>query len=209
MAPPPPPPPTVRLVGIPRPPGPTPGGPPRLVGRIGPITPGRPQHHATVHNSDGDTVIINLGDVKSKSRVRSDPSKGVLAWVAGGSSKNKKGKAHGKDFVHRFFAPGAPEENKSSRPTSFIEREEKRRRQTFLQQDPLNVHQTILKNLQGSARAPITSVYDLAKLITSSCADVFDQYRIPPHFQFFDFFERSIGAVVSKTSITAERKPFL
>jgi hypothetical protein len=167
-----------------------------------------PPHLAAVHNSDGARVIINLGDVKSKSRVRSDPSKGVLAWVAGGSSKNKKGKAHGKDFVHHFFAPGAPEGNKSSRPTSSIEREEKRRRQTFLQQDPLNVHQTILKNLQGSARAPITSVYDLAKLITSSCVDVFDQYRIPPDFQFFDFFERSIGAVVSKTSITAERKPF-
>ena len=62
--------------------------------------------------------------------------------------------------------------------------------------DPLDVHQTILRYLKGPARAPITTIYDLANLISNSCANVFDQYSVPDAFQFLDFFERSIGNIV-------------
>ena len=143
-------------------------------------------------------ININIRNAKHKSRVKSEPSKGLLAWMAGSSAKRRKGKTYGKDV---FAYPFVREKSDNRRPSSSIEREEKTRRQAFLQQDPLNIHQTILKNLQGSTRAPVTSVYDLAKLVTNSCVEAFDQYKIPPDFQFFDFFERSIGAVVRKTSI--------
>jgi len=63
--------------------------------------------------------------------------------------------------------------------------------------DPLDVQQTILRYLKSSARAPITTTYELANLITNSCANVFDQYSVPDAFQFLDFFERSIGNIVS------------
>lgn len=66
----------------------------------------------------------------------------------------------------------------------------------LIQEDPLNVQQTILNYLTLSSRSPVTSVYDLATLITNSCANVFDQHRIPDEFQFLDFFEHSIGVVV-------------
>ena len=173
-----------------------------------PPGPPPPPNLAAAQNRDAGLVIVNLGDAKSKSKVKPDTSKGMVAWMASGRSKEKKRKrkSYAKDSVDPLFAA---EENKNSRPASSIEREENRRRQTFFQQDPLNIHQAILKNLQGSARAPITSVYGLAKLITSSCTDVFDQYKIPPDFQFFDFFERSIGAVVSKVLGNAESNSFL
>lgn len=60
----------------------------------------------------------------------------------------------------------------------------------------VDVHHMILEYLKGSARAPVTSVYDLAKVITNTCANVFDQYTIPDTLQFFEFFERSIGNIV-------------
>jgi hypothetical protein len=72
-----------------------------------------------------------------------------------------------------------------------------------LQDDPLNVHQMILKHLQTSARVPVTTAYDLAGLIAQSCANVFDQHQVPDEFQFFDFFERSIGMVVSIETLQA------
>jgi hypothetical protein len=63
--------------------------------------------------------------------------------------------------------------------------------------DELDVLEMILLYLKGSARAPVTTVYDMANLITVSCANVFDQYSVPDAFQFLDFFERSIGNIVS------------
>lgn len=66
-----------------------------------------------------------------------------------------------------------------------------------IRDDPLDVHQTILRYLKGSARSPITTIYDLANLITNCCANTFDQYSVPDAFQFLDFFERSIGNIVS------------
>lgn len=124
---------------------------------------------------------------------------GVLGWVTGKSSKQSaRGPALGRirewaaDLPADFISQ--PGDDVDSRPSSS---EEKRKCLAFLKQDPLNVHQLILKHLQGSARKPITTVSELAILITDSCVGLFDQYQIPDEFQFFDFFERSIGAVVS------------
>ena len=145
---------------------------------------------------DGTNVIINLEEAKSKGKVTvKAENSGVLGWLAG-AGKGRKGRRDSIDPLG-FIPPG---EAKHSRPTSSIDQEEKRRRRAFLQVDPLNVHQTILKHLQGTARAPVTSAYEMAKLITNTCTDVFDQYRIPPEYQFFDFFERSIGNLVRKLS---------
>jgi hypothetical protein len=75
---------------------------------------------------------------------------------------------------------------------------EKRKRLALLRQDPLNVHQKVLKHLQSPMRPPITSIYDVASLVVHSCINVFDQYQVPDEFRFFEFFERSIGVVVSR-----------
>jgi hypothetical protein len=202
-----------RRASNPGPPPPPPSNwPVGLRSQIGQIVP--PGHNnepveppTLIYDPRGPPVIVNLPwQTKSRSRsTRSEPPKGgVLAWMAGTSRKKSSGKRRQYESSGgSLLVSGEP---KTSRPTSSMEEEEKRRRRAFLQQDPLNVHQTILKHLQGSARAPITSVYGLAKLITSSCADVFDPYKIPPDFQFFDFFERSIGAVVSNFNPPEENK---
>lgn len=69
--------------------------------------------------------------------------------------------------------------------------------QKRLVQFATTLQQTILRYLKSSARAPIMTIYELANLITNSCANVFDQYSVPDAFQFLDFFERSIGNIVS------------
>jgi hypothetical protein len=148
-----------------------------------------PVMHAGRHRR-ASKGIVNDVDMTRKQKPKSDPSP-LIKYFMGGATRVQK-----KDKIDRGLMAAGPW--RSSGPTSSIEQENKRRRQAFLQEDPLNVHQTILKNLYGLARAPITSAYDLAMLITSSCVDVFDQYKIPPDFQFFDFFESSIGAVVSR-----------
>ena len=63
--------------------------------------------------------------------------------------------------------------------------------------NPLDIHQRLLAHLDSSSRAPITSVFQLAHTITTFCVDTFDPHRVPEDYQFFDFFERSIGNVVS------------
>jgi hypothetical protein len=127
--------------------------------------------------------------VQSKSRSKSrHKDSGVPDWILGGRSKTKpsRNEKSRKERKFDFIV--------ESRPSSA---EEKRRRSAFLQTDPLNVHQSILKYLQGSARPPVTSVYDIATIIADTCVNVFDQYQVPDDYQFFDFFERSIGIVVS------------
>ncbi|KAI0592859.1 hypothetical protein F4775DRAFT_60436 [Biscogniauxia sp. FL1348] len=58
---------------------------------------------------------------------------------------------------------------------------------------PLNVQHNIFRYLRTPSRAPISSTHELASVITNHCADVFDHHDIPSDYQFFDFFERSIG----------------
>lgn len=70
-------------------------------------------------------------------------------------------------------------------------------RPRLIEDDPLDIHQIVLKQLTESSRQPVTSVYSLANIITNTCAKAFDQYQVPEDFQFFDFFEISISTVVS------------
>lgn len=64
-------------------------------------------------------------------------------------------------------------------------------------EDPLSIHQKVLRHLQQTARKPVASLYDLAGLIVSCCASTFDETQVPDDYQFFDFFENSISIVVS------------
>ncbi len=65
-----------------------------------------------------------------------------------------------------------------------------------LKDDPLQ--QSLLNYLRDTRRPPIMSSYSLACLITTFCATVFDDRRLPEEFQFFDFFSHSIGIIVSE-----------
>lgn len=63
--------------------------------------------------------------------------------------------------------------------------------------DPLNVQQKIIKYLNRQSRDAVTSVYDLAQLITDTCVKLFDQQENQQgKFHFFDIFEQSIANVV-------------
>lgn len=56
----------------------------------------------------------------------------------------------------------------------------------------------LLQHLRGDKlRRPITSVYDLVRLITTFCTNVFDRTSISTQLRLHDLFECSIGAVVS------------
>lgn len=60
--------------------------------------------------------------------------------------------------------------------------------------DPLNVLDGIIEDINSKTRDPVRSVYDLAMIITSRCSGVFDRHRIGDEdFQFLDMFESSIG----------------
>lgn len=65
----------------------------------------------------------------------------------------------------------------------------------------LDIHQRLLAHLGLSRRAPVTSVFQLAHTITTFCIDTFDPHLVPEDYQFLDFFERSIGNVVSALSL--------
>jgi len=64
------------------------------------------------------------------------------------------------------------------------------------QNDPLNVAQQVTRYLSKRGRGAITSVHDLASVVTTCCVDVFDPHQTPEDYLFFDFFERSIGRAV-------------
>ncbi|KAH9906808.1 hypothetical protein F4778DRAFT_723465 [Xylariomycetidae sp. FL2044] len=65
---------------------------------------------------------------------------------------------------------------------------------------PLNVHHNILRYLRTTHRPQISSPYQLASVIANLSANVFDDHKIPPEFQFFDFFERSISKVTDRAT---------
>jgi hypothetical protein len=67
--------------------------------------------------------------------------------------------------------------------------------------DPLNVLDGIIEDMNAKTRPPIQSVYDLAMLISSRCCGMFDRHRMDnEQFQFLDMFESSIGHVVGLLS---------
>lgn len=131
---------------------------------------------------------------KKDDKIKADAMKTVMSWLAGNPSRRRDAKLEDKSDAATL---GDPLQREDSGSTFSSAPEGERWRQDLPRQDALNVHETILKYLRGSARAPIVSAHDLAALITRTCTDAFNQYTVPLDFQFFDFFERSIGAVVS------------
>jgi Mg2+ and Co2+ transporter CorA len=58
--------------------------------------------------------------------------------------------------------------------------------------DPLNVLDGIIEDINSKTREPVRNVYDLALIITGRCIGVFDRNRMDEE-QFMDMFEASIG----------------
>ncbi|OJD16063.1 hypothetical protein AJ78_03736 [Emergomyces pasteurianus Ep9510] len=143
---------------------------------------------------------INHGKTKEKSKGESGF---MLGWVTGKKPKPGLVRRDTHSRTQRWRDSLVDEERHHSRyaeavgssgNSSYIER----RRLALLKRDPLNVHQMILSHIGLKTRDPLTSAHDLAHLITSFCIDLFDKYRVPDEYQFFDFFERSIGAVIDQ-----------
>lgn len=65
--------------------------------------------------------------------------------------------------------------------------------------DPLNVLDGIIENINSNTRDPVQSVYDLAMIIVNRCSGVFDRHRMGDEdYQFLDMFESSIGEATEK-----------
>ncbi|KAH6621147.1 hypothetical protein B0J18DRAFT_431690 [Chaetomium sp. MPI-SDFR-AT-0129] len=71
---------------------------------------------------------------------------------------------------------------------------------SLTREDPMNVHQQVLRRLRSPNRQPITSAHDLVCLVTDTCTGFLDRDDVQGGFQFLDFFEREI-ARVSDTAI--------
>lgn len=68
--------------------------------------------------------------------------------------------------------------------------------------DPLNVLDSIIEDINSKTRDPVTSVYDLAMIITNRCSGVFDRHRMgADEYQFLDMFESSIGNATDQETI--------
>ncbi|KAJ5294888.1 hypothetical protein N7508_009709 [Penicillium antarcticum] len=68
--------------------------------------------------------------------------------------------------------------------------------------DPLNVLDGIIEDINSKTRDPVKSVYDLAIIITSRCSGVFDRHRLgDEEYQFLDMFESSIGIATDKETL--------
>ncbi|KAH7087591.1 hypothetical protein FB567DRAFT_569584 [Paraphoma chrysanthemicola] len=60
--------------------------------------------------------------------------------------------------------------------------------------DPLNVLDGIIEDINSKIRDPVKNVYDLALIISNRCSGVFDRHKIGDEdYQFLDMFESSIG----------------
>ncbi|KAI4193008.1 MAG: hypothetical protein LQ348_002986 [Seirophora lacunosa] len=65
--------------------------------------------------------------------------------------------------------------------------------------DPLNVLDGIIEDMNSKTRPPVKSVHELAALITGRCSSVFDRHRLRnEEYQFLDMFESSIGQVTNR-----------
>jgi ankyrin repeat protein/Mg2+ and Co2+ transporter CorA len=59
--------------------------------------------------------------------------------------------------------------------------------------DPLNVLDGIIEDINSKTREPVRSVHDLSMIIAGRCSGVFDRRRDIEEYQFLDMFESSIG----------------
>ncbi|KAK4508717.1 hypothetical protein PRZ48_002456 [Zasmidium cellare] len=63
--------------------------------------------------------------------------------------------------------------------------------------DPLNVLEGIIEDINSKTRDPVQNVYELATTIAGRCFGTFDRHRKgDDDFQFLDMFEASIGAAM-------------
>ncbi|KNG47170.1 ankyrin repeat-containing protein [Stemphylium lycopersici] len=68
--------------------------------------------------------------------------------------------------------------------------------------DPLNVLDGIIEDINSKTRDPVRSVYDLAMIIAGRCSGVFDRHRVGDEdYQFLDMFESSIGDATEMETI--------
>ncbi|KAI0545222.1 hypothetical protein F4679DRAFT_485269 [Xylaria curta] len=67
-------------------------------------------------------------------------------------------------------------------------------------QRPLNIQHNISRYLRRAIRAQIKTPHELASLIIYHCTNVFADHDIPAEYQFFDFFEQSIGRVSDRVA---------
>ncbi|KAJ5292018.1 hypothetical protein N7478_001269 [Penicillium angulare] len=72
--------------------------------------------------------------------------------------------------------------------------------------DPLNVLDGIIEDINSKTRDPVKSVYDLAIIITNRCSGVFDRHRLgDDEYQFLDMFESSIGIATDRETLLFKR----
>ena len=63
--------------------------------------------------------------------------------------------------------------------------------------DPLNVLEGIIEDINSRTREPVQNVYELAMTIVGRCVGTFDRHRKgDDDYQFFDMFESSIGSAM-------------
>lgn len=68
--------------------------------------------------------------------------------------------------------------------------------------DPLNVLDSIIEDINSKTRDPVKSVYDLAIIITNRCSGVFNRHRMgDEEYQFLDMFESSIGNATDRETV--------
>jgi len=68
--------------------------------------------------------------------------------------------------------------------------------------DPLNVLDSIIEDINSKTRDPVTSVHDLSVIITARCSGVFDRHKLGDEdYQFLDMFEASIGSATDRETV--------
>lgn len=68
--------------------------------------------------------------------------------------------------------------------------------------DPLNVLDGIIEDINSKTREPVKSVHDLSLLITGRCSGVFGRHRTSEEeYQFLDMFESSIGSATDRETV--------
>jgi Mg2+ and Co2+ transporter CorA len=68
--------------------------------------------------------------------------------------------------------------------------------------DPLNVLDSIIEDINSKTRDPVTSVHELSMIITARCSGVFDRHKLGNEdYQFLDMFEASIGSATDRETI--------
>ncbi|KAJ5490973.1 hypothetical protein N7539_002540 [Penicillium diatomitis] len=72
--------------------------------------------------------------------------------------------------------------------------------------DPLNVLDGIIEDINSKTRDSVKSVYDLAIIITNRCSGIFDRHRRgDDEYQFLDMFESSIGIATDRETLLFNR----